>query len=146
MADKFSVEKRSRIMAAVKSSATAPERAVFSELLKLGIRRRRHRRLPGKPDAAFPLERVAVFIDGCFWHGCPVHFRAPESNAAFWRAKILANAARDDKNNKALADAGWLVLRIWEHDTTKKGAAASCAQRIKDALYARSGKTEGIDD
>jgi len=69
-----------------------------------------------KPDFVFPKSKLAVFVDGCFWHGCPRHFIRPRGNAAFWRKKIAANKARDRLVNRTLRRQGWKVLRIWEHE------------------------------
>ena len=69
----------------------------------------------GRPDFVFPAERVAVFVDGCFWHGCPRHYNAPANNEAFWRRKLIANRTRDRLVTRTLTRAGWKVVRIWEH-------------------------------
>jgi DNA mismatch endonuclease (patch repair protein) len=86
----------------------------------MGLRFRKHQRpiesLRCNADVVFPRERIAVFVDGCFWHGCPEHGRAPRRNSNYWREKLDRNAARDRRNTKALADAGWVVLRYWEHE------------------------------
>lgn len=71
--------------------------------------------LPGRPDFVFPREKLAVFVDGCFWHGCPRHGTWPKTNAAFWRKKILANRARDRRVDRTLRARGWRVVRIWQH-------------------------------
>ena len=70
----------------------------------------------GKPDFTFRAQRVAVFVDGCFWHGCPKHGTRPRHNRAFWQRKLSGNRARDRKVNRALRAQGWRVVRIWEHD------------------------------
>lgn len=75
-----------------------------------------------RPDLLFPIARVAVFVNGCFWHGCPEHGTWPKHNAAWWRTKIEANRARDVKNDKILIDAGWTVFRYWEHDDPRRAA------------------------
>ena len=69
-----------------------------------------------KADLVFPRAKVAVFVDGCFWHGCPEHGSSPKANAAWWRDKIEANVRRDRDTDARLTDAGWCVVRIWEHD------------------------------
>ncbi len=84
---------------------------------------RRRRKFPGKPDFVFPTHRLAVFVDGCFWHGCPTHATWPKNNGAFWRTKILANRKRDRAVNRLLRKSGWRVLRIWEHALTRKQEA-----------------------
>jgi DNA mismatch endonuclease (patch repair protein) len=76
---------------------------------------RRHAALPGRPDFSFPRERLAVFLDGCFWHGCPKCGRIPKSNVRFWTTKIQANSQRDRRNVRELRKAGWRVVRVWEH-------------------------------
>lgn len=73
-----------------------------------------------RPDFVFRAERLAVFVDGCFWHGCPEHFRRPQTRQKFWDAKITRNQARDAEVTKALRKAGWRVLRLWEHDLAVK--------------------------
>jgi DNA mismatch endonuclease (patch repair protein) len=78
---------------------------------------------PRRADIVFRRERVAVFIDGCFWHGCPEHATWPKQNAAFWRAKIDANRTRDADTSLRLRDAGWLVVRVWEHEPPELAAA-----------------------
>jgi len=103
-------------MARVKSSGTRPERLLRSALWKRGLRYRLHEKLPGSPDIAFVSDRLAIFVDGCFWHGCPVHYTEPRTNTAFWRAKLQRNAERDQRVDRELSAAGWRVLRIWEHE------------------------------
>jgi DNA mismatch endonuclease (patch repair protein) len=75
-----------------------------------------------RADVVFPRARIAVFIDGCFWHGCPSHGRTPRRNAQYWAAKINKNRARDARNNEVLTAAGWLVLRFWEHEDPQAAA------------------------
>lgn len=93
------------------------ERAVRSELHRRGLRFRvNYRGLPGTPDIAFTRARIAVFIDGCFWHACPVHGTWPVNNREWWRAKLLRNQQRDREKDAALEEMGWLPLHYWEHD------------------------------
>lgn len=84
---------------------------------------RRGSKLPGKPDFVFSKLKTAVFVDGCFWHGCPKHGTQPKSNAAFWREKIAANKARDRRLNLTLRGRGWTVIRIWEHELRRRDEA-----------------------
>lgn len=77
---------------------------------------RRNQPVFGKPDFVFPKLKLAVFVDGCFWHGCPKHATWPKHNAGFWRKKIAANRSRDRRVNRTLRDRGWRVVRIWEHE------------------------------
>lgn len=81
---------------------------------------RRGSKLPGKPDFVFPKLKTAVFVDGCFWHGCPRHGTQPTTHAQFWRDKIAANKARDRRVNSALRKRGWRVLRVWEHELRRR--------------------------
>lgn len=80
-----------------------------------GLRYRLHAKLPGRPDIAFTKVKVAVFIDGCFWHRCPLHGVMPKSNVDFWKRKLMGNVKRDRKNDALLQGEGWYVLRLWEH-------------------------------
>jgi DNA mismatch endonuclease (patch repair protein) len=81
---------------------------------------RRNSTLIGKPDFVFPKLRLAVFVDGCFWHGCPIHGTKPKQNAEFWLTKIARNQTRDRLVNRTLRKTGWRVLRIWEHELARK--------------------------
>lgn len=84
-----------------------------------------------RADVVFTRARLAIFVDGCFWHCCPIHATRPAANADWWRAKLEANVARDRRNDRELSAAGWSVLRCWEHET-----AAEVADRISAALQA----------
>ncbi len=104
-------ETRSRIMRAIKCRDTKPE-LTLRRALNGSLLRRRRDTLPGKPDALLP--GVAVFVHGCFWHGCPRHYREPRSNVAFWRAKLAGNRRRDVKVRRRLNRMGWSVAVVWE--------------------------------
>lgn len=98
-------------------AGSAIERAVRSELHRRGLRFRVNLRgMPGTPDIAFTRARIAVFIDGCFWHACPVHGGIPKNNGDWWEAKLLRNQERDREKDAALEIMGWLPLHYWEHD------------------------------
>jgi DNA mismatch endonuclease, patch repair protein len=103
------------------------EKALRSALFREGIRFRAHYRIAGVKrrsiDVALIGPRVAVFLDGCFWHGCPKHGTWPTRNATFWREKIEANRRRDRQTDALLRAAGWRVVRMWEHDNLKKSVA-----------------------
>jgi DNA mismatch endonuclease (patch repair protein) len=122
-------------MRAQRERDTGIERAIRSLLHARGLRFRVHRRLLAgsrrEVDVVFPGARVAVFVDGCFWHGCPEHGTWPRNNADFWRRKIEANVRRDADTNTRLAADGWTVLRVWEHE-----APAEAASRIAAAVDA----------
>jgi DNA mismatch endonuclease, patch repair protein len=115
---------------------TAPEMALRRAVHSLGLRFRLQRTLAGRcrPDIVFPGPRVAVFVDGCFWHGCPQHgpsrFKGP--NAELWKTKIATNQARDIRTNTALSDAGWQVVRVWECEVRRDVSEA--AQRVAAAV------------
>lgn len=102
------------------------ERALRSELHRRGLRFRLHQSLLTNSrrtvDIAFSGARAAVLLDGCFWHGCPTHGTWPKNNAAWWRNKIETNIARDRDTDRRLTDAGWHVLRIWEHEAIEIAA------------------------
>lgn len=117
MADIVTPGKRSEMMAGIKGKNTKPE-VLFRKILHAGgYRFRLHRRdLPGSPDLVLPKHLLAVFVNGCYWHGhedCD-RFRLPKSNVEFWQAKIAANRSRDQRNHDALVSMGWRVLVVWE--------------------------------
>lgn len=122
MSDVFSKRKRSAVMSLIRGAGNKDTElrliAIF-RANKISGWRRRHL-LTGKPDFVFAREKVVVFVDGCFWHGCPTHATWPKQNAEFWRTKILGNQRRDRAVNRLLKKAGWRVLRIWEHALTRK--------------------------
>lgn len=89
---------------------------------------RRHQKLPGRPDFVFPSIHLAVFVDGCFWHGCRWHCRMPKSRIDFWYPKIAANKRRDRSVNRLLRKRGWRVLRLWEHTIRQPARALSKLQ------------------
>jgi DNA mismatch endonuclease, patch repair protein len=103
-------------MARVRTRNTNIELILRRALWRRGIRYRLHPKLPGTPDIAIPRARVAVFVDACFWHGCPAHFTAPVTNEAYWQEKISRNRARDKRVDAELRAADWEVIRVWEHE------------------------------
>ena len=108
---------RSEIMARVKQKDTDAERALSSALHAEGLRFRLHRRIEGiAADIVFPVAKLAVFVDGCFWHGCPKHATYPKSNQDYWLPKLKENRERDKRQTTRLRKAGWSVIRVWEHD------------------------------
>jgi len=117
MADVFSKKKRSQVMAAVRSHGnTATELKLAAILRANGITGwRRQQRLLGKPDFVFRKQCLAVFVDGCFWHGCRWHCRMPQTHQQYWKNKIARNIARDMATTRLLRASGWRVLRVWEH-------------------------------
>lgn len=108
---------RSEIMSRVKGKDSEAERALRSALHGRGIRFRLHRRIEGVTvDVVLPRLRVAVLVDGCFWHGCPRHATFPKSNRGYWLPKLAENKDRDGRQTADLRKAGWKVIRVWEHD------------------------------
>jgi len=122
MPDNFTKAKRSAVMALIRSSGNKDTELRMIALFRAhGIAGwRRNARVFGRPDFVFPRLRVAVFVDGCFWHACPKHGTMPAGNRAFWKAKLARNSERDRTVTGALRTAGWTVLRIWEHDLAAK--------------------------
>lgn len=125
-------------MARVRQKGTDPEVSLRRELHARGLRYRLQVPLLTKPrrvaDIVFPRTRIAVFVDGCFWHGCPEHASWPKSNAEFWRNKIEANRARDADTDRRLGALGWRVIRIWAHER-----AGEAAERIENVVRGGSG-------
>jgi len=119
-------------MVATRGWNTEPERQLRSELHGMGLRFRLHRRpvsgIRREADIVFTAARVAVLMDGCFWHGCPLHATTPKANAEFWKEKLAANIRRDRDTDARLKAAGWTVIRVWEHDD--RSAAARRISRI----------------
>ncbi|MCL2092552.1 MAG: very short patch repair endonuclease [Micrococcales bacterium] len=120
-------------MAVAPRRDTAPELALRRALHAAGLRYRVGFPVPGQRrrtiDVAFTRAQVAVFVDGCFWHGCPEHGTQPQSNSAWWTTKLSANQARDRDTDRVLAEAGWTVLRVWEHEDP-----AAAADRVRAAV------------
>jgi DNA mismatch endonuclease (patch repair protein) len=115
-------------MQAQRRRDTGPEIALRQRLHALGHRYRVAYPVPGLPrrtiDVAFPGRRLAVFVDGCFWHVCPEHATAPQANGGWWQAKLQGNVRRDRDTDSALADAGWEVVRVWEHTSAEEALEA----------------------
>lgn len=122
MADVFSKRKRSAVMSAIRARGNRDTELRLIEIMRAGgiTGWRRGSKLIGKPDFVFPVLKLAVFVDGCFWHGCPIHGTQPKHNAKFWREKLARNHARDREVNRALRARDWRVLRIWEHELRRK--------------------------
>lgn len=116
--DVMTPAQRSRCMSKIRGSNTAPERALRKALWAAGLRYRLRAKVKGRPDVVFAGKKIAVFVDGCFWHACPDHATKPKSNAGFWRVKIGGNVQRDHVVTQALTREGWVVLRFWEHEVT----------------------------
>ena len=129
-------ETRSKVMASVKSCGNKSTELRFISILKVWSINgwRRHYRLSGKPDFTFPKKRIVVFIDGCFWHGCPKHCRMPASNVPYWENKIKGNVRRDNRIRNALKEKGWTVYRFWEHELKGCASLARKLRCLKNSL------------
>lgn len=121
MTDIFSKKKRSEIMARIRAKNTGIEKTVFSHLRKRKIYFRPHYAgIPGKPDIALPAKKVAIFINGDFWHGYRFSSWKHRIPKKYWRQKITSNIARDKKRYATLRRNGWRIMKVWEHDVIKK--------------------------
>ena len=134
MTDVHSPDQRRRNMQAVRNRDTKQEQQLRMGLRGRGIRgyRKNAPCITGRPDVAFTRWRVAVFVDGCFWHGCPDCYKAPSSNSEFWQSKLSANRTRDKEVDRLLREAGWTVLRFCEHEV--KADIDTCVDLIEKAL------------
>ena len=138
MADTFSPQERSNIMSRIRSRGNAATELRFIEILRKRkiAGWRRNAKLPGRPDFVFPGARLAVFVDGDFWHGNPRNFRPPKSNPAYWEAKIRGNRRRDRRVNRLLRAKGWKVYRFWQSSLESEDAVVA---RLLRGLKARNG-------
>jgi DNA mismatch endonuclease (patch repair protein) len=132
--DIWSKSKRSEVMSLIRGRGN-----MATELVLLALLRRnkipgwrRHVAIIGKPDFAFPKQKVAIFVDGCFWHACPKCYKRPKTNRRFWDKKREYNICRDRRVNRQLRRQGWKVIRIWQHSLRK--SPQNCLTRIRRAL------------
>jgi DNA mismatch endonuclease, patch repair protein len=125
MPDVFTKAKRSAVMSRIRSRGNKDTEVALAKLFYRNkiTGWRRNQKLFGKPDFIFRQARLALFVDGCFWHGCPKHGTQPAGNRVFWKNKFARNKARDILVTRTLRRADWRVLRIWEHELTKKNEA-----------------------
>jgi DNA mismatch endonuclease, patch repair protein len=135
MPDFLTKSKRSALMATIRSRGNKDTELLLVKLLRRYRINgwRRNQKVFGKPDFIFRQLRLALFVDGCFWHGCPRHSHWPNSNRSFWRRKFSRNKARDALVTRTLRYAGWRVLRVWEHELAKKNETR-LMRRIQRAL------------
>jgi DNA mismatch endonuclease, patch repair protein len=135
MPDVFSVAKRSEVMARIRSKGNLETEIALARMLrKHGIVGwRRNQDLPGRPDFIFAQPKLAVFVDGCFWHGCPKHGTMPKGNREYWQHKLQRNRQRDREINCELRRRGWKVLRIWHHELAPKNQS-TLLRRLGKAL------------
>ena len=133
--DRVSVHTRSRMMSRIPGHGNKETEEVLAKLLRQHHIKgwRRHQPMFGKPDFIFPKSRLAVFVDGCFWHGCPKHRTRPKSNRAYWWRKLARNKKRDSLVTRTFQRTGWQVIRIWEHEFSKSNEDR-LLRRIRRAL------------
>lgn len=123
--DRVSKDVRSQIMSSIRGKDTRPEIILRQLVLSAGYRYRKNYRIGNKTiDLAFTKKRIAVMVDGCFWHGCPYCYRKPKSNKIYWNEKLRANKLRDKRANLEIRGAGWTVMRIWEHEINRNPQVA----------------------
>lgn len=131
-----------KVMQAIPSRDTTPEKTLRSLLHRMGLRFRKdvepENSISCKVDIVFSKAKVCVFIDGCFWHGCPKHFHPPKTNTEWWLEKVQDNRERDERKSTLIEEHGWIVLRYWEHDI-KGEDAINIAQAINDVVKKRIG-------
>lgn len=139
--DTVSPAKRSEIMRRVKSTNTSIEIKLRKALWRRGLRgwRVHLKSVIGKPDIVFGNRKVAIFVDGCFWHGCPVCNRTPKSGNTYWENKIARNKARDIKYNEILVNDGWTLIRLWEHEVV--GDSDCCVSKILEVIKGKLSNT-----
>jgi len=134
MSDKFSKEKRSKIMSKIRSKNTKPEISLRKTLWHSGYKgyRLNYKKAPGKPDICYVGKKISIFVDGCFWHGCPLCYKKPSSNKKYWSKKLKENKERDKRVDGKLKKQGWVVLRFWECEINKEIEKVS--KRIKTQI------------
>jgi DNA mismatch endonuclease (patch repair protein) len=133
--DTLTQRERSKLMAKIRSRGNKNTEVALAKLFRRQkiTGWRRNKKIFGKPDFIFSKLKLAIFVDGCFWHGCPKHETKPKNNRAFWKNKFTRNKARDVLVTRTLRRAGWRVLRVWEHELAKKNEAR-LLRRIQRAL------------
>ena len=132
MPDVFSKEKRSEVMSRIRGKGNKDtELALLLLMRKYHISGwRRNQAVFGKPDFVFPKHKIALFVDGCFWHGCPLHSNTPKNNQLFWEKKLLGNRVRDKLVTKTLRKSGWKVIRVWEHELSNPDGVAKKVLKV----------------
>jgi len=137
---------RSEVMQRITGADTKPEIALRKALWAVGLRYRLKSRVQGcRPDLVFPGPRLVIFVDGCFWHGCPEHYTMPRTRSGFWSEKLRANVERDRRQTIKLEEAGWRVLRVWEHELTGPAQVATATKSVADLIANRVQGFEKVD-
>ncbi len=127
--DRSDQETRSRIMSKIRSTDTTPEILLRKSIYAAGFRYRKNYLVAGiRVDIVFLSKKLAIFVDGCFWHKCPVHYRPPKSNLRYWIPKLKHNVERDRKETMRLKKSNWKVIRIWEHEIKRN--PGSCVAKV----------------
>jgi DNA mismatch endonuclease (patch repair protein) len=133
MPDVFTKQKRSEVMSRIRGKGNKDTELTMTQILRTNHISgwRRNQAMLGKPDFVFPKQKIALFVDGCFWHGCPKpkHSNLPRNNQAFWERKLQANKDRDKFVNGQLRKAGWTVIRVWEHELKEPHKVAAKIKR-----------------
>ena len=126
MADVFTRQKRSQVMSRIRSQGNKETEVALLSILRTNKISgwRRHLPLPGKPDFTFRKEKLVLFVDGCFWHGCPSCYRRPSSRTSYWDRKFRRNKRRDREVGRVLEIKGWRVIRIWHHELRRRERVA----------------------
>ncbi len=143
MSDVLSKQQRSYCMSRIRDKNTKPELIFRKALWANSLRYRLKNKLPGRPDMVFPGRRLAVFVDGCFWHECPEHFQMPKANRAFWEEKLLKTKVRDKEVNSMLKQKGWIVLRFWEHEI--KTDLSGCVDEVSQVFHEAESRPNRTD-
>lgn len=139
MADVLTREQRSFNMSRIRSTGNETTEGALAAAFRAARIKgwRRHTSLPGRPDFAFPRSRVAVFVHGCFWHGCPRCYRKPQTNRSYWSAKVARNRARDRIVRRLLRSLGWRIVTAWEHGLDSSAGLRRALARIERAIERR---------
>jgi DNA mismatch endonuclease (patch repair protein) len=143
MVDNLSPEDRRKTMQAVKGKRTKLEKRLFSMLAGMSLKgwKQNASNVSGKPDVIFAKQKVAIFVDGCFWHGCPICQRKlPQTNREYWERKIARNVELAKSHNQQLRNDGWTVIRIWEHEIIRECERQRIRLQIRQAI--KLGETE----
>ena len=120
MPDDMTFEERSRTMSRIRSMWTKQEKLVHEALNIAGIAHKMHPKILGSPDLTIPNQTIAVFLNGCFWHKCPICYKPPKSNKEYWLPKLDRNVERDLLNRERLKSSGWIVISLWEHEIKRR--------------------------
>ena len=139
--DRVSPKQRSAIMSRIKGKGNKTTEVAFASLLRQnGISGwRRQWPVAGRPDVAFPKEKVAVFVDGCFWHQCPRHKRVPETRKGYWMEKFRVGKAKRVSDKRSLRADGWVILEVWEHDLKSEVGRAKVLKRVQGVIGGEKG-------